>query len=44
LFGALKEIAGLERPSGANVRLELIQKDRVVLAVFDICREIGNPA
>jgi hypothetical protein len=36
LFGSLKEIAGLEWGSTADVWCELVQEYGVVLAVFDV--------
>ena len=36
------EVAGLERCAGADVWFELVEEDRVVLAVFDIGGEVGD--
>jgi hypothetical protein len=40
LFGALEEVAGLKGTSRAKVGRELVEKDGVVFAVFDIVGEV----
>lgn len=44
LFGALQEVAGLERGAGADFGLELVEEDGVVFAVFDVVREVRHTA
>lgn len=40
LLGSLKEILGLKRTTRADVRLELVEEDGVVFAIFDVGREV----
>jgi hypothetical protein len=40
LFGALEEVAGLERGAGADVRGELVEEDGVIFTVFNVGGEV----
>ena len=40
LFGALTEISGLKRSTGAFVGLELVKKDGVVFAVAHVAAKV----
>lgn len=41
-FGALEEVGLLERGAGAGLGRELVEQDRVVLAILDVGGEVGN--